>query len=415
MSNPPPPKNAIHIPTAAELAQRNAERRARTTTNNNSKYFNPTSAQPQPHSTSTPAPINDSSNSSYNSISSKNKISGSAVYGSVQSNAGSGASSSGGARGSRNAQANVRDTTIGASAQHSGSTSSRKPADSTRTQAQGSSSMNTQPTSASNTSNGGQQTATTGTGANPGGSSTGNFQQSKPVPVKVRNINPNAITVNQRQKGNPILKHLQHTAYEYGDCLPDYHISPHTAIMYLSMRFHLYRSNYIGAAVRSLGRTYTLRVLLLHIDVEQYHTALVDLTKLATLNGLTLICAWSPEEAARYIETFKRYENKNSDLLQEKVDDSYLARATGFLTEVNSVNSTDVITLLSAFGSIKDVVAADHQELAELPGVGDQKIHRIYDAFRAPFVPSKVPEEAIQPCLTIAPTPSTAVLAIRDK
>eukprot|EP01134_Creolimax_fragrantissima_P004435 CFRG4435T1 len=226
------------------------------------------------------------------------------------------------------------------------------------------------------------------------------------APVQVKNVNPNSITINQRQKGNPILKHIRNIAYEYGDCLPDYHINPNVAIMYLSMRFHLYRSNYIGAAVRSLGRTYPLRVLLVHLDVDQYHNALIDLTKLSTLNGLTLLVASSAEECARYIETYKRYENKNADMLMERMDETYLSRSTGFLTDIPSVNSTDVVTLLSNFGTLKAVCSADTKELAELPGFGEQKVHRIFDAFRAPFVPSRVPEEAITHPKAIGPNSS---------
>jgi hypothetical protein len=33
----------------------------------------------------------------------------------------------------------------------------------------------------------------------------------------------------------------------------------------------------------------------------------------------TLILAWSSEEAGRYLETFKSYENKSADLISEKV------------------------------------------------------------------------------------------------
>ncbi len=40
---------------------------------------------------------------------------------------------------------------------------------------------------------------------------------------------------------------------------------------------------------------YALRVLLVHVDVEDVVHALADVTKVATLNDFTLVCAWTPE------------------------------------------------------------------------------------------------------------------------
>lgn len=68
------------------------------------------------------------------------------------------------------------------------------------------------------------------------------------------------------------------------------------------------------------------------------------------VNDLTVVCAWSNEEAARYIETFKAYENKPPDSIKERVDDDYVSKLTDCLTQIQSVNKTDVVTLASTFG-----------------------------------------------------------------
>lgn len=68
------------------------------------------------------------------------------------------------------------------------------------------------------------------------------------------------------------------------------------------------------------------------------------------MNDFTVVCAWSNEEAARYIETFKAYENKAPDAIKERVENDYLSKLTDCLTQVQSINKTDVVTLSSTFG-----------------------------------------------------------------
>ena len=67
---------------------------------------------------------------------------------------------------------------------------------------------------------------------------------------------------------------------------------------------------------------FTLRVLLLLVDVEDNERPQLDLTKACFAYGWTLVCCWSGEEVARYLETLKAYENKSSQAIQERVDDS---------------------------------------------------------------------------------------------
>lgn len=41
-------------------------------------------------------------------------------------------------------------------------------------------------------------------------------------------------------------------------------------------------------------------------------------------------CFASPEEAGRYLETYKSYEKKPVDLLKEQVEKDYLSKVGGF-------------------------------------------------------------------------------------
>jgi len=60
--------------------------------------------------------------------------------------------------------------------------------------------------------------------------------------------------------------------------------------------------------------------LLLQIDVKDPHNALKQLTKMCLVADLTLILAWSCEEAGKLIETYKIFENKPPDLIMEKAE-----------------------------------------------------------------------------------------------
>ena len=60
--------------------------------------------------------------------------------------------------------------------------------------------------------------------------------------------------------------------------------------------------------------------------------------------------AWTNEEVGRYLETFKAYESKPPDMIKERVENDYLSKLTDCLTQIKSVNKTDVVTLSSHFG-----------------------------------------------------------------
>lgn len=48
-----------------------------------------------------------------------------------------------------------------------------------------------------------------------------------------RRLGPNAILVNQAQRGNPILQHVRNVPWEYDDIKPDYIVGQTTCVLYL--------------------------------------------------------------------------------------------------------------------------------------------------------------------------------------
>lgn len=115
-------------------------------------------------------------------------------------------------------------------------------------------------------------------------------------------IRPNAIIVNKKQKDNPLLKQLR-LSYSFDETIkPDYVLGRSSCAFFLSLRYHNLYPNYIYERFNSLGHAYSLRVLLLMIDVDEVRTPLKELTKFAIMFDCTLMVCWSFEEAAsKYI------------------------------------------------------------------------------------------------------------------
>ncbi|XP_048871029.1 DNA excision repair protein ERCC-1 [Brienomyrus brachyistius] len=198
-----------------------------------------------------------------------------------------------------------------------------------------------------------------------------------------------SIIVSPRQRGNPILKFVRSVPWEFGEVIPDYILGPTTCALFLSLRYHNLHPNYIHDRLKNLGQTFTLRVLLVQVDVKDPHHALKELARICIMADCTLILAWSPEEAGRYLETYKAYEKKPADLLKEQVEKDFLSKVTDCLTTVKSINRTDAITLLSTFSSLEGVMKASKEDLALCPGLGPQKARRLYDVLHQPFLKSK--------------------------
>ncbi|KAF3782395.1 DNA excision repair protein ERCC-1 [Nymphaea thermarum] len=204
----------------------------------------------------------------------------------------------------------------------------------------------------------------------------------------------NAILVNHRQQGNPLLKHIRNVRWSFSEIIPDYLLGQNSCALYLSLRYHLLHPDYIYHRIRELQKNYRLRVVLCHIDVEDVVKPLLEVTRTALLHDCTLLCGWSLEECGRYLETIKMYENKPADIIQERTDTDYLSRMNHALTSIRHINKSDVVTLGSAFGSLSGIMDASMEDLARCPGIGERKVKRLFDTFHEPFkraIPSRTP------------------------
>ncbi|CAG8518842.1 12069_t:CDS:2 [Ambispora gerdemannii] len=196
-------------------------------------------------------------------------------------------------------------------------------------------------------------------------------------------------TTDDNRRGNPLLQYIRNVPWEYGEIAPDFIVGSTTCALFLSLRYHRLHPEYIFTRIQMVMYQFNLRILLVLVDVDSHQDPIRELTKISVTNNFTIMLAWSQEEAGKYLETFKAFENRPPDSIMEKVESDYHAKLTQCLTQIRSVNKTDVLTLSSQFGSLKNIMSASTDELSTCPGIGDQKIRRLQEAFTQPFTLNK--------------------------
>ena len=147
-------------------------------------------------------------------------------------------------------------------------------------------------------------------------SSAAKFSSSGTVATSSINFKA-GILVSEKQRGNPLLRLLRLIPWQFStDIVPDYVMGSTTCAIFLSIKYHLLHPKYVERRITELGRTFRLRILLVYVDDLNSTKALFDLNKICFMSDVTLILAWSNEECARYLETFKNYEDKPSTSIQ---------------------------------------------------------------------------------------------------
>lgn len=209
-------------------------------------------------------------------------------------------------------------------------------------------------------------------------------QQPKPQALPSRS-GPSSIIVSTRQKGNPSLSYIRNIPWEYGDIAADYVLGATTCALFLSLKYHRLHPEYVYSRIRSLGHKFNLRVLLTMVDIPNHEESLKELSKTSLVHNLTLILCWSAPEAGRYLELYKSYEHASPTSIRAHQATSYSDKLVDFVTVPRSVNKTDAVSLVSAFGTIRAAVNARPEEIGEIAGWGEKKVQRWYGTVREPF------------------------------
>ncbi|KAK9875003.1 hypothetical protein WA026_005814 [Henosepilachna vigintioctopunctata] len=163
-------------------------------------------------------------------------------------------------------------------------------------------------------------------------------------------------------------------------------MSANICALFLSLRYHSLNQDYIHTRLKKLGNKYELRVLLVQVDVKDPHHLLKNLTRICILADMTLILAWSAEEAGKILETYKIYENKPADNIMEKSESSPYLALVQALSSIKPVNKTDAMTLLARFKNLEGIINATEYQLSECPGFGARKAKKLYTTLHENFI-----------------------------
>lgn len=133
------------------------------------------------------------------------------------------------------------------------------------------------------------------------------------------------------------------------------------------------------------------------VDTGDHAKVIRELTRVSVALDYCVVLAWTNEEAGRYMETFKAFENKTSDAIKARPGEttlgkvfqnenfSFTLQVSSVLTNIRSVNKTDVLTLTTHFKSMADIIMAEEKTLLLYPGFGSQKARRFREAMEIPF------------------------------
>ncbi|XP_037030193.1 DNA excision repair protein ERCC-1 [Bradysia coprophila] len=217
-------------------------------------------------------------------------------------------------------------------------------------------------------------------------STTGSVTSESPSKKKVVSTASHAILVNPKQRGNPLLKSITNAVWEFEDIVPDYVVGRTACILFLSLKYHNLNPDYIHNRLKSLGKMFELRVLLVQVDTKDPHNALKHLTRICFLADLTLMLAWNAEEAGKMVETYKLFENRPPDLIMERTEQYPHQKLVGALSNIKPVNKSDAMTLLQTYGSLANLINSSEDRLSQCSGLGPRKAKKLYAAFNEPFL-----------------------------
>ena len=204
------------------------------------------------------------------------------------------------------------------------------------------------------------------------------------------------IQVSRSQTGNPVLEHI---SYEMNSKIKDvdYVISSKCVVLFLSLKYHKLHPEYVERRFQKI--TYnlpdTLRVLLVYVDVEDFHDAIRELNKLCLTSEMTLLLGWSNEECATHLLNLKHVQGEASQAIirGKRVSDDeiigqhgkFLERLVECVSGVRGVSSRDAQKLMAQYKTFKNIVSLEGSQLQQVEGLGESKVNRLLNAFNKPF------------------------------
>ncbi|EHA48366.1 mating-type switching protein swi10 [Pyricularia oryzae 70-15] len=194
-----------------------------------------------------------------------------------------------------------------------------------------------------------------------------------------------SILVSPRQKSNPVLEWIKSVPWEYSDIPADYVLGLTTCALFLSLKYHRLHPEYIYTRIRNLQGKFNMRILLTMVDIPNHEEALRELSKTSLVNDVTLMLCWSSHEAARYLELYKSYEHASFAAIRAPPSTGYAEKLVEFVTVPRAINKSDAVALVSTFGSLRNAINADPDQVAAVSGWGERKVKAWCKVVEQPF------------------------------
>jgi DNA excision repair protein ERCC-1 len=146
------------------------------------------------------------------------------------------------------------------------------------------------------------------------------------------------------------------------------------------------------------------------VDIPNHEDPLRELSKTSLVNNVTLMLCWSAAEAARYLELYKSYENAGFAAIKGQQASSYADKLVDFVTVPRSLNKSDAVALVANFGSLRNAVNADAEQLGMISGWGGTKVKRWSAALDEPFRVKKTGRRKLEKSSAPGPGDGAALL-----
>lgn len=218
----------------------------------------------------------------------------------------------------------------------------------------------------------------------------------QPTPQSLPQKTGSTILVSPRQRGNPILTCIRSVPWEYSDIPADYILGLTTCALFLSLKYHRLHPEYIYTRIQNLQGKYNLRIVLTMVDIPNHEDSLRELSKTSLVNNVTIVLCWSAAEAGRYLELYKSFENASFGTIKGQQASSYADKLVDFVTVPRSLNKSDAVALVANFGSLRNAVNADQEQLGMINGWGGVKVKRWAAAVEEPFRAKRAAKRGLQ-------------------
>lgn len=101
---------------------------------------------------------------------------------------------------------------------------------------------------------------------------------------------------------------------------------------------------------------------------------------------MTLLCAWSAQEAARYLELYHTLAKTPPTVIMGQRPKEWSEQVVEVMGKVRGVSGKDALALVAEAGSVKKAVAMEEEEVRGVSGWGQTKAERWRRVCEMPFV-----------------------------